>query len=76
MKKQVEKLRAEADRAAGKVEQLMAQLKDQFGCDTIEDAQKKLKKLERDKIKAKKIFDTKLKLFESEWGERLEELGG
>ena len=74
MKKQAEGLRVKAERAAGKVEQLMAQLKEQFDCDTIEEAQEKLKALEKKKNKSKQAFDRAYKLFEAEWGEKLEAL--
>ena len=76
MKKNVDALRVNANRAAGKVEQLMIQLQEKHDCSTIGEAQKKLKKLEKDKIRLKKDFDTKYKLFEAEWGEKLEELAG
>lgn len=76
MKKQVEQLRSEAERAAGREEQLMKQLKDQFGCTTIEEAQDKLKQLQTEAEKAKKVFDRKFDLFEAEWGEKLKEVEG
>jgi len=76
MKRQVEKLRSESERAAGRVEQLMVQLKEQFDCGTIKEAQAKLEKLEKDKEKAKKTFDAKFEAFNEEWGEKLEEMVG
>jgi len=76
MKKQVEKLRSEAERAAGREELLLKQLKDQFGCGTIEEAQDKFQRLQTEAENAKKVFDRKFKLFEEEWGEKLAEVEG
>ena len=74
MKKQMERLRSEAERAKGKEEQLLKQLQDQFGCRTIKEAKDKLVELECEKGKAEKAFDRKLKLFREEWGEKLKEV--
>ena len=76
MKKQVEKLRSEAERAAGREEQLMKQLREQFGCKTIEEVRDKLEQLQAEAAKAEKIFNRKFKLFEEEWGEKLAEVEG
>jgi len=76
LKKQVETLRSEAERAAGRLDQLMKQLGDEFGCKTLDEATAKLRALEVERTKAEQVFDKKYKLFQAEWGEQLKEVVG
>ena len=74
MKKQADKLGREAERAAGKVETLTAQLQEQFGCKTLKEAEKKLRELEKRKDELEQDFERRMTVFKEEWGERLEEV--
>ena len=53
------------------MEQATKQLKDEFDCETLEEAQKLLKELEKDEIKAKEKFDRAVTRFEEKWEEKL-----
>jgi hypothetical protein len=72
LKKKADKLKAEAERAAGALEQTMARLKDEFGCDSLEAAEKLLEKKEAEKEKAEQKYEEELEAFKSKWGEKLE----
>jgi len=67
LKKKVERAQQEADKAEGALEQVMKQLKKEFGCSTLEEAKKKLKVLEKQKQKAEKDFEIAVEEFEEEW---------
>jgi hypothetical protein len=72
LKKKADKLKAEAERAAGALEQTTARLKDEFGCDSLEAAEKLLKKKELEKAIAEEKYEDELEKFKSKWGEKLE----
>ena len=73
LKKQVERCRREADKAKGALGQLTAQLKKEFGCSTVEEAEKLLASLARDEERLEKEFDKVVKNFEAKWKDVLEE---
>jgi predicted component of type VI protein secretion system len=68
IKERVEDLRAERDRAEGKLEQIMAVLEKEHGCSSLEEAEEKAEKLEKKAAKAKKEFESALSRFEATWG--------
>lgn len=49
----------------------MAQLKDEFGCSSIEEARRMLRKLEQQTKTAKMQFDKTFEAFMEEWGDAL-----
>ena len=67
LKKNVEQAQAQADRATGAAEQIMRQLQEVHGCDTIEDAQKKLRTKEKEKDKLQEEFDTAFEEYKEKW---------
>ena len=67
LKKRVEQAQQEANRAEGALEQVMKQLKEEFGCITLEDAKKKLKSLEKQEQKARTDFEEAMEEFEEKW---------
>jgi predicted nucleic acid-binding Zn-ribbon protein len=69
----VEKLQRDHDRAEGALSQLMGRLDTEFGCDTLDVAEKKLKKLQKDAASKEAEFDAALDEFEADWKESLEE---
>jgi predicted nucleic acid-binding Zn-ribbon protein len=69
----VEKLQRDHDRAEGALSQLMGRLKSEFSCDTLDAAEKKLKKLEKEAATKEKEFDLALDEFESDWKETFDE---
>ena len=72
LKRKADKLKAEAERAAGALEQTMARLKEEFGCNTLADAEELLAVKKADEVKAKAGYENELGAFKKEWGERLE----
>jgi hypothetical protein len=71
LKTKVEKIRRDADRASGAYDQGLAQLKKDFGCTTLEEAQKLLEKLKKDTELSRQNYQTALKTFEAKWGDKL-----
>jgi len=52
---------------------VMGQIKEEFGCDTLEQAERKLKRLGAEREKAEAEYDEALAAFEVKWGSRLKE---
>jgi len=50
IKDQAQQKRTTLERCKGNLEQLLKQLKDEFGCETVEEAKQKLKQMEQDGI--------------------------
>ena len=69
LKKKVELAQQQADQAKGALQEIMKQLKKEFGCNTLQEAKKKLKQLERQKKSSKKEFDEAVEKFEEDWKE-------
>lgn len=69
LKKKVDQSQQEADKAEGALEQVIKQLKKEFGCTTLEEAKKKLKILERQQQKAETEFGDAVEEFEEKWDE-------
>jgi len=67
LKREVEDAKSESDKAKGALNQLMANLKVTFKCDTLKEAKDKLADLEEKKDKAQKAFDKALKEYEKKW---------
>lgn len=67
LKGQVDRLQRDHDRAEGALSGLMVRLKTEHDCDTLEEAQAKLKQLEAKTQKAEKQFEEALGRFEEEW---------
>lgn len=69
LKEQVEAAQQKADKAEGALEEVLKQLKRDFGCATIEAAQKKLKQLNKEKEKLEEEFNAGLEQYEKDWPE-------
>ena len=59
------------DKAAGQLEAAMERLEAEFGCKTIEEAEKKLTKMEREMAKAEEVFNKAVVAFEEKWDAQL-----
>lgn len=66
LKRQVEQLQREHDRAAGALEQIRLRLVTEFGCNSIKQAERLLVKLEQEAGELEKRFDKELKDFQKE----------
>lgn len=73
LKEQVESLQREADRSEGALEGVMSRLKDEFGCETIEDAEALLKEMKKKLRGTEERLDAEVEGFEKKWGKVLQE---
>jgi hypothetical protein len=71
IKQQAEEAKSEADRARGALEQLMARLKKEFGCTTLKQAKRLLRKKIEERDYAEALFNEALRAFESEYKDAL-----
>jgi hypothetical protein len=71
--RQAERGNKDAERAAGARQQLMKQLKEKFGCRTVEQAEKLLDKRQKQRDKAQEAAERLLAEFEEAYGELLRE---
>jgi len=71
LKDRAERMRREADKAAGALEQSKKQLKEKFDVKTMFEANTLLKKLEIEETSAKGVYDEAMEAFEEEWGSEL-----
>jgi predicted nucleic acid-binding Zn-ribbon protein len=69
LRRKADKLRSDAAKAEGRLEDLRDQLVEKFGCKTIKAAKEKLKKLEGRTSKARKDYERKLKAFEKKFAD-------
>lgn len=73
-KKQLERLRDLVARNKGKRDTLLERLKTEFGCETVEEGEKKLKELEAEtKAKEEEYADAERK-FHEQYGDKLKDL--
>ena len=67
LRRRVEKLQREADRAAGAKDQLLSRMQAEFGCKTVKEAEKRLTREERELQELREGFQAKLSSFEEKW---------
>ena len=67
LKREVEEATAEAERAKGALDQLMDQMKKDFGCSNAAEAKTLLKSLSDQRDKANAKFEKALKEYEAKW---------
>lgn len=63
--------KSERDKALGQLDAAMTTLRDEFGCNTIEKAQKKLKELNEEADAGEEAYNAAKAKFEQDWDERL-----
>ena len=68
LKKKCEQSRTEVARAEGVLQEQKAKLKADFGVDTIEEADKLLAEITKQKTDAENSYNEELKKFEEKWG--------
>lgn len=67
LKREVEEARGEADRAQGALDQVRKSLKDDFECEDIQSARKKLTDLEDKKAAAEAAFEKAQAAYIKKW---------
>lgn len=72
LKRKVETIRRDKDKARGALDQVMSDIKEEFGVKTIKEAKLLLTKLELDRQMAADKYLAKKKKFEEKWKDVLE----
>jgi len=71
LKAKVERLKTETHKAEGALEESTKRLQERFGCKSIAEAKKLLKKLSEESAELESQYKEALELFEKEWSEVL-----
>ena len=71
LKENVEQAVRKANQAEGALNQIMKQLKNEFDCVVLQEAEKKYKKLQRQARMAKEEFENAIEEFEKKWSNQL-----
>lgn len=67
LKKSVDRLRTERDRAEGSLEKAFSDLQKGFGVKTVPEAKKLLKKMDKEVDQLERAFQSALAAFEEKW---------
>jgi len=67
IKRQIETAQQEADRAAGALQQIEERLKSEYNCNSIAEAEKKIKTLTKKQETVEAEFEKALEAFEEKW---------
>ena len=73
LKTKVENAKTKQAKAKGALEQILKQIKKEFGCKNLKEAEALLKKLKEQETKAKQKYEKALTKFQDEWKEQLDE---
>lgn len=71
LKKRVETLQREADEAQGAYKQVLKDLRDNHGCESIEEAERKAKRLLKEIADLEAQFEASLTKLQTDWGDKL-----
>lgn len=69
LREQVTEARQQAERARGALDQIIGQLKEEFGCSNLKEAEAHLEKLCKEQTKAQKDFDKAYHAYQRKWKE-------
>ena len=72
LKQEVGRVQRDKDRAEGALSQLMARLKSEFSCDTLDQAKRSLAKMNKERDRTEKTLEDSMAEFEEKWGDQLE----
>ena len=72
LKRTVDRLRRDADRMEGALAQTTVRLEEEFGCETLEQAETLAAALSREADAAEREFGRAFGVFVEEWGDELE----
>lgn len=73
LKRKVENAQQLVDKAKGALEQLIRNLKQDFNCNTIEEAEKKLRSLQAERGNLEQQFDDEVEEFKKKWKDKNEQ---
>lgn len=74
IKAKVDRLKRDATKAEGALEQLLVQLKKEFNCETIEQAKEHLQELQEQVEQEQEALEVQLTRFEKKWASVLEDV--
>lgn len=75
LKRDVDQLRKRVDRGQGAFDQLLTRLKEDFDCDSLEEAEALEQKMEGDYKQLQDEAEREMMEFQEEWGDKLREWG-
>ena len=70
--REIEKIRRDSDKVVGARDQLLKQLKKELQCKTLKEAERIVKRMEREAKEAEQKAETALEEFEEKWRDKLE----
>ena len=73
LKTKVEEAKTKQAKAKGALEQILKQIKKEFDCKTLKEAEALLKELKTKESKAKQKYEKALEEFQDKWQEQLDE---
>lgn len=71
LKDRIASLERESAKSQGALDQILETLKTDYGFSSVEDAEKGLKKMERELVKDETKLEKMLSDFETKWGDKL-----
>lgn len=71
LKAKADKLKVDISKAEGAYENVMQQIKDEFDCDTLEEAENLLEKLQAQAEEDEQSYNEAVKNFNDKWSEKL-----
>ena len=71
LKNKADNLQRDADRLQGSLDLLNKQLKDDYDCNSVKEAEKMLAKLEKEEETANKDYEKAVREFEEKWKDQL-----
>jgi hypothetical protein len=74
IKEQVDSLQRQSDRVEGELNAILKEIKEKFGCRTLEEAKRLLDKMSKETSALEKQVKKKQKAFDMKWGDTLEQL--
>ena len=72
LKQKAENARKSIQRAEGALSETLKRMKTEFGCDSLEDAEKLLEEMRSDLKDLETSYNSKVKAFEEKWGDLLQ----
>lgn len=72
LKKQIDVLQRDSNRVEGQLDSVLDRLNKELKCNSIEEAEKLLKKVKKQEQEAEKEFNAKREEFENNWKDKLE----
>ena len=73
LREHLENVERDKARLGGMAEQILQRLREEHGCSSLKDAEKKLARLDREAAKLAEEFEQAMEKFQAEWGDNLEE---